>query len=417
MRVEQLRAVPVSGGDGIVAHLSAAVLLILPRAEQRERADELLDAAREVCAAAPDAPAMALARRLAQFITAHDADEVPTIGSVADADAGIGCFLYGDVELRVEGTDPLQLSGHDAATWVDRIVTGEVTTMTLTPAGISASPPDRVFELRDGVVPGQAVILTPEESKPTDSPPPAPADADVDAPDASDTAEQVVVGSEPDAEDASESTEPTPAMVPPEPPDADEPAPAPSFASISLVDVDVEPREPLPVEDRDVSEPEEEAEAPGAVPVEGILCSRRHLNSPDALYCSSCGISMVHRTHDLVEGPRPPLGFLVLDDGSMFTLDSDYVIGREPAVEGDDLARPLTLDDPDRTVSRVHAEIRLEGWDVRFVDRGSANGTFVWDGDRTQWRRLEAGASEKIVPGSRVALGQRTLVYETPHRR
>ena len=62
----------------------------------------------------------------------------------------------------------------------------------------------------------------------------------------------------------------------------------------------------------------------------------------------------------------------MFDDGSTFGLDDDYVVGREPEIDvavAEGSARPLVLDDPGDTVSRVHAEIRLLDWDVKLIDR------------------------------------------------
>ena len=107
--------------------------------------------------------------------------------------------------------------------------------------------------------------------------------------------------------------------------------------------------------------------------VQGIMCSRRHFNDPTAIYCSVCGISMVHQTHNLVSGKRPPLGVLVWTTAPSSPLNKDYVVGREP--EGapqaaDGSARCSTCDDPELKVSRVHARIQLNGWNVRVVDAG-----------------------------------------------
>lgn len=196
------------------------------------------------------------------------------------------------------------------------------------------------------------------------------------------------------------------------------PAVVPSFESVSLLEVAEarEPREPLPVATGEPAAPGDDE--PERAVVEGIMCARQHFNSPDALYCSSCGISMVHQTHNLVTGARPPLGFLVFDNGAMFTLDSDYVLGREPEAHGDTkTARPLALDDPERSISRIHADVRLVGWDVQLTDRGSANGTFVWDEGARQWQRIPENTPTAIRPGAQVALGRRTFVYRTPHKR
>jgi pSer/pThr/pTyr-binding forkhead associated (FHA) protein len=108
---------------------------------------------------------------------------------------------------------------------------------------------------------------------------------------------------------------------------------------------------------------------------------------------------------------------LVFDDATTFSLDDDYVVGREPygdaRVESGS-ARPLPLDDASHTVSRVHAEVRLEGWTVHVVDRGSTNGTFVWDEPNRQWRRL-GNHPERIRPGTRVSFGRRAATFESPH--
>ncbi len=102
----------------------------------------------------------------------------------------------------------------------------------------------------------------------------------------------------------------------------------------------------------------------------------------------------------LVDGRRPPLGLLVLDIGSTFVLDDNYLLGRNPEVDEAVIRsrlRPIRLDDDSGTLSRVHAEIRLEGWDVLLIDRGSANGTYI-AGQRasragTGWRRNSPSCS------------------------
>ncbi len=125
---------------------------------------------------------------------------------------------------------------------------------------------------------------------------------------------------------------------------------------------------------------------------------------------------MVQQTHNLVKDRRPPLGILVFDDGMTFTVDTSYVIGREP--DGDELvtsgtARPLTLADPGNVLSRVHAEIRIEGWGPLIVDRGSANGTYLDAGGGEH--QLEPGVIEPLESGTRVRLGDRSFVFESHH--
>ncbi len=152
--------------------------------------------------------------------------------------------------------------------------------------------------------------------------------------------------------------------------------------------------------------------APSADSVLGIRCSRDHFNNPSAAYCQVCGISMVHVTHHLVPGERPTLGFLVFDDGATFALDRSYVIGREPEVGSGSSLAPLTADDNEHTVSRSHAELVLDDWEVTIADLGSTNGTFVWDAGRSDWQRVLPNRPAVVPPGTSVAVGRKTFVYE-----
>ncbi len=202
-------------------------------------------------------------------------------------------------------------------------------------------------------------------------------------------------------------TTPTPAAAAPEP---EEPRP---FVSVALADPEPEEaRAPLPIAGQE-SHVHEDTSGPK---VRGVICSRGHFNDPAAPFCSVCGISMVQRTLNLVEGPRPPLGVIVLDDGTTFTLDFDYVLGREPendpaVVSGQ--ARPLAMTDPDRTVSRVHAGLVIDGWNVKAVDRGSANGTFIATSADDEWVALIPNRPTLVKPGTRIRLGQRVLLFDS----
>jgi pSer/pThr/pTyr-binding forkhead associated (FHA) protein len=124
---------------------------------------------------------------------------------------------------------------------------------------------------------------------------------------------------------------------------------------------------------------------------------------------------MQQRTQQLERGRRPSLGVMVFDDGSTYALDADYLIGREPETAPG--LRPLRLADEERTLSRKHASVRREGWDVVVLDEGSANGTFVLPSGATEWQRVEPGTQVVLDPGARVALGQRSFLFESHHVR
>ena len=158
----------------------------------------------------------------------------------------------------------------------------------------------------------------------------------------------------------------------------------------------------------------EEGVAPQA---QGHLCARGHLNDPRALFCVLCGIRMNERTGVLVVGARPPLGMIVFDDGATYTVDAEYLVGRMP--EADPRVRSgalksIVIEDRTGAVSRVHAEIRVNGWDVLLSDSGSRNGTFVAGASETGWTPLAPGRGRRLVPGTRVRIGGRSFVFESP---
>jgi hypothetical protein len=151
---------------------------------------------------------------------------------------------------------------------------------------------------------------------------------------------------------------------------------------------------------------------PGAVLVDGVLCPRDHFNDPGARVCGQCGIGLDQPPRNIKRRQRPPLGVLVLDDGTEVTLDVDYVVGREPAFDSDVIdgrARPLRINDPNGTVSRLHLRISLVGWQVEVSDLGSANGS-VLQSSGTEWP-LAPFEPTVIEPGMRIGIGHRSMQY------
>ncbi|HMJ77888.1 MAG TPA: FHA domain-containing protein, partial [Iamia sp.] len=212
-------------------------------------------------------------------------------------------------------------------------------------------------------------------------------------------------------------------MAIPSAPVAETPAPAadapPAEFTSQLLGAldDEEPadREALPVE-TDPGAVRQPDQITAEVHVQGVICSRGHFNDPRSRFCSSCGISMVQNTQILTQGPRPPLGVMVFEDGATFSLSSDYVVGRQPDVSElvqQGLALPLPVDDPERSISRAHAELRLVDWDVHLVNLSGTNGSFVWDENGQQWVPIPEGQSVVLTPGMRVALGRRSAVFES----
>jgi hypothetical protein len=150
---------------------------------------------------------------------------------------------------------------------------------------------------------------------------------------------------------------------------------------------------------------------------QGHLCARGHLNDPRSHFCVLCGIRMNERTGVLVIGSRPPLGLLVFDDGSTYTVDAEYLVGRMPEADQrvrSGVLRAIIIEDRSGSVSRVHAEVRLNGWDVMLVDSGSRNGTYLSAPGEPGWTPLPPHQSRRMMPGTKVRLGARTFTFESP---
>lgn len=273
------------------------------------------------------------------------------------ADGGLAVLVHGHAAatVRVGDGPEVTLTVSDSKLPVSRAFTGEVITAILVIGG--AAPPDERFRLGDGVVQGGGLALTATADRPSTTV------ADMNATNVVDD----------------------PGQAGWHPPTLDTPVAGTLAAEEAVHD---------------------------NVLVDGVLCASGHFNDPSARSCRQCGIGMEQPPRHFDRRPRPPLGELVIDDGTRVTLDGDYVLGREPALDGDVLAgraRPLRINDPNGTVSRLHLKISLTGWQVEVSDLGSANGSVLHspDGERT----LTPFEPAAIVPGAWIGIGHRSMQY------
>jgi hypothetical protein len=406
----------VHPGIDLVARLPCALLLLrAPAPAQSELASRLV----ELCEA-HTGPAVAdghrLIRQVARLLATAEDPEAPAFALVVPSGERVAVLLHGEVELVVRGPHERRLSGAESAIWVDRILDAGFVTMEAGPRDGTA-PSVWAADLRAGVVPGSGWTLSRRVATPQmavqEEPVPVPEVPVQEEPDPVPVQEELTqmtdarstygvrIGS-PDAADPHGSTVETPNA-------------APTFETIAVFGATTEERRaPLPTaaqENDDWSSPE--AHAPQ---VRGILCANGHFNDPEALYCRIDGVSLAQRTHDFVTRPRPPLGVIVLDDGSSYNVDGDYVLGREPDRDADvqvGRVRGVVLVDEDDAVSRIHAEIRINGWTPMIKDRGSANGTYVAAPDSTVWTALTPKQAVPLAPGTRVQIGGRSFVYDS----
>ncbi|GAA1481516.1 hypothetical protein GCM10009624_19560 [Gordonia sinesedis] len=409
-------------------------------------------------------------RALAQLVATADPDIGGVdIGFAAPDTVGIAIFLAGGVFAEADGRRLVP----DPGGTFDRAIPWPSEGLGLYLDGtVPAEPGEERYDLVEGAVPAAGALLhTPvglrgteihdvapptPVATPTPTPPPAPAVAPplrgastlppptpptppTPAPPTPTPSNPTPSNPTPSNPTPSNPTPPAPTppnltppnLTPPRPapepadPSARTPSPPPAGAGAfqveSLRDAAQEKRVPLPVQPSRRPATEVVRVPESRAHVLGIRCSRGHLNHPRSWLCGVCGIRMDQLTGILVEGERPPLGWLLLDNGSTYLLDENLVLGREPGSVGGSRTgspKPIRVQDETGQLSRRHIEIRLVDWNVELVDLGSANGTFVSDpasGNRET--RLTPQRPFLLAPGSHVRIGGRHFIFESPHAR
>lgn len=406
-------------GGGVVAHRDGLLLACDASYELTER---LLDA---LWRAAGEAPGRMLIRRVARVLAETMTDELASCAVAGPAEGGAVVLVSGSADVTVAGAEgEVTLGGRTATTWTDRFVMGPVRRIELRLPGAGEAGP--LFRLDSGVVPGgglawladvreAAARPVPREAAPRQPSPrqvPAADERTLRHPDRHQAVPQLA-GPQVMPHDAEEPTpfrteRPAPGDIPP-----DDIRSQP-FESVLLIEPDGKPA-PAPPPPTMI-DPE-----PDARPlVWGGECKNGHFNDPRAHYCGVCGIGMAQLTIVPRQGPRPPLGVLLLDDGMALRLDTDYLVGRDPEQSEDvrsGRARPARVDDQTGSVSRRHLRIHLNDWNVELVDLGSVNGTYIAPPGESEYRQIPPNQPVRVLPGTMVRLGAtRNFRYES-HRK
>jgi len=427
-------------GQGVLARYGDLVLLC----EARPGQDATVNALVATLADAHPCGRM-LSRRLTGLISTNESDGFPALCAFGPAGEGVAALVHGQAELTftVGGGQQVRLHGHEAVTVVDKIVTEPIESITAVVGDATTDREiDRWSRLDAGVTRADALVygLGPSvDTTPGLVLPPIPAAAALaelppspelppppevsPSPEASPSPEVSPPNGIQQAEHESEDAESTSSPLNAAQGDA-ESTTSPLNAGQEDAESTISPLNAGQDETGEAMVAEPMVAEPmmaGAVVVEpepyqviGVYCKKEHFNDPKVAYCTVCGIAMTQTTRLPVLGVRPPLGVLVLDDGNMFPLVRDHVLGRAPESDSAVLAGTaigLTLLDP--MISRVHARVVLDDWQVCLEDAGSTNGTFLWGPGDTAWTRLPRGAKAALQPGTVAAIGQRQLRYHS----
>ena len=347
MTLERMQ-LSVAPGDGLVARFGRVIVVAGSDGADNPLVEQIIATCRSLGTSTGTAPSRVLVDRLGPLLGRTGG---PSFCVLAAADDSLHVVIQGELDLWAARGDHLSRhTGAEPGTWVDVVIEGDFDSLTVGPAGTRPVGDPRV-DLSGGVVVGGGILLF----------------------------------GRPEVDDGEPSSE----------------VAAPVMAAAATPSGGATQAQAAP------------AEATTELPSMGHACPQGHRNAVGAVYCSTCGMLLAMNGRVPSTAGRS-LGSLVLDDGTSFPLDAGYVIGREPTEAGTvqtGTARALAIDDPDRVISRVHAEIRIVGHAVHVVDRDSVNGTYVYPDGGAGWERLPANEPHELVPGSQVLVGRRSLLF------
>jgi hypothetical protein len=148
--------------------------------------------------------------------------------------------------------------------------------------------------------------------------------------------------------------------------------------------------------------------------VEGVRCEQGHFNHPRTSNCLRCGRPLPAGSQQ-ISGPRPSIGALLADDGSIWALTAGCLIGAAPASANDTQSGAMQAiamrAGANHTMAPVQAEVQIIRWSAFLVDRGAEGGTW-WQGPAAPgWSQLSRNEQRELAAGSHLSCGGRVLTY------
>ena len=137
-----------------------------------------------------------------------------------------------------------------------------------------------------------------------------------------------------------------------------------------------------------------------------------HPSPPAAVHCGACDASIVESGGEIRVISQPSLGVIHLSGDRVESLDVDLLIGRNPAREPlKPHQRAVIHGTGDRSVSRRHIELRLDGWQVVVTSLKADEHTVV-DSSRGHQTPLPPGVPRTLEVGDTVRYGGSWFRYE-----
>lgn len=186
--------------------------------------------------------------------------------------------------------------------------------------------------------------------------------------------------------------------VHPVPVPEEDPGDSTAFMSVEEILADGD-KPPIAVAPRAVA-PAEIAPDPNGSTVFAVRCNQGHLSSPMRPTCRVCGADIPEQKP--FEVPTPPLGVIVVPSGDRIPVDDGIAIGRSPQPAPGTDQKTITISFSGE-ISRQHALITVEGWNVYVRDLNTTNGTSVTAPDRVKVQ-LRSGENYRVEPGSEIDL-------------